>query len=180
MYSGVRLSSCVFRLVYSPLHPWIVRRVGVHGRAAVINRFGAQFVVPGFVAVDLAQPVLGAVLGQPRRGIELRNVDRIPRHVRRRVRGGDPLGCFLFRAVLRDGLAKQLILVLRGTPATSDVELDPVVRGISCSLTQGTEESWIKVGYTRNLVIKDRRAVRDDTVSLAKRTTVLTARDVDG
>ncbi len=46
----------------SLLHPWIVRRVGVHGRAAVIDRFRAQFVVPGFVAVDLAQPVLGAVL----------------------------------------------------------------------------------------------------------------------
>jgi hypothetical protein len=90
------------------------------------------------------------------------------------------LGGFLFRAVLGDRLAKQLILVLRGTPATSDEELDTVVRGISCSLAQGTEERWIKVGDTQNLVIKDRRAVRDDTVSLAKRTTVLTARDVDG
>ncbi len=46
----------------SLLHPWIVRRVGVHGRAAVIDGFGAQLVVPGFVAVDLAQPVRGAVL----------------------------------------------------------------------------------------------------------------------
>ena len=36
------------------LHPWIVRGVGVHGRAAVIDGFGSQFVVPGFVAVDLA------------------------------------------------------------------------------------------------------------------------------
>ena len=72
---------------------------------------------------------------------------------------------------------EKLFLVLRGTPATIDEELDPVVRGISCSLAQGTEESWIEVGYTRNLVIKDRRAVGDGTVSLAKRTTVLTARD---
>ncbi len=64
-----------------------------------------------------------------------------------------------------------MFLVLRGTPATIDEELDPVVCGISCSLAQGTEESWIKVGYTRNLVIKDRRAVGDGTVSLAKRTT---------
>jgi hypothetical protein len=47
-------------------------------------------------------------------------------------------------------------------------------------LAQGTEESWIKVGYTRNLVIKDRRAVGDPTVSLANRTTVLTVKDVDG
>ena len=73
-----------------------------------------------------------------------------------------------------------MFLVLRGTPATIDEELDPVVRGISCSLAQGTEESWIKVGYTRNLVIKDRRAVGDGTVSLAKRTTVLTAKDDGG
>ena len=45
-------------------------RLGVHGRATVIDGFGSQFVVPGLVAVDLAQPVLGAVLGQPRRGIK--------------------------------------------------------------------------------------------------------------
>jgi hypothetical protein len=42
------------RACWSLLHPWIVRRVGVHGRATVIDGFGAQFVVPGFVAVDLA------------------------------------------------------------------------------------------------------------------------------
>jgi len=103
----------VCRACWSLLHPWIVRRVGVHGRTAVIDGFGAQFVVPGFAAVDGARPVLGAVLRQPRRGIEVPN----------------------------------------------DEELDPVVRGIRCSLAQGTEQSWIKVGYTRNLVLKDRRAV---------------------
>jgi hypothetical protein len=75
---------------------------------------------------------------------------------------------------------EELFLVLRGTPATIDDELDPVVRGIRCSLAQGTEESRIEVGYTRNLVIKDRRAVGDGTVSLAKRTTVHTAKDDDG
>jgi hypothetical protein len=75
---------------------------------------------------------------------------------------------------------EELLLVLRGTPATVDEELDPTVRGVSCSLAQGTEESRIKVGHTRKLVIKDRRAVGDGTVSLAKRTTVLAARDVDG
>jgi hypothetical protein len=162
----------------------------------VIDRFRAQFVVPGFVAVDLTEPVLGAVPGQPRRGIGP-NVDRVPRDVSRRLRGGHPPGGFLFGSVLGNRLPKKLILVLRGTPATIDVELDPVVRGIGCSLAQGTEESWIKVGYTRNLVIKDRRAVGDGTVSLAKgiavlaakdegtvslarRTTVLTAKDVGG
>jgi hypothetical protein len=142
----------------------------------VIDSRRAQFVVPGFVAVDLAQPVLGAVLGQPRRGIGGPNVDRVPRHVRRRVRCGHPSGSILFRAILGDGLAKKLILVLRGPPAAIDEEIDPVVRGIRCSLAQGTEESWIKVGYTRSLVVKDRRAVGDGTVSLAKSTTGLTAK----
>ncbi len=70
-----------------------------------------------------------------------------------------------------------MLLVLRGTPAAIDEELDAVVYGIRCSLAQSTEEGWIKVGYTRNLVIKDRRAVGDGTVSLVKRTTVLTAQD---
>jgi hypothetical protein len=60
-----------------------------------------------------------------------------------------------------------LFLVLRGTPAAIDDELDPVVRGIRCRLAEGTEESWIKVGHGRRFVIEDRRAVRDDTVSLA-------------
>ena len=70
-----------------------------------------------------------------------------------------------------------MLLVLRGTPATIDEELDPVVRGIGCGLAQGTEESWIEVGYTRNLVIEDRRAVGDGTVGLAKRTAVLDCED---
>jgi hypothetical protein len=142
----------------------------------VIDGYGAQFVVPGFVAVDLAQPVLGAVLGQPRRGIEVPNVDRVPRHVSRRLGGGHPPGGFLFGSVVGNRLTKKLILVLRGTPATIDEELDPIVRGISCSLAQGTEQIGVEVGHTRNLVIKDRRAVGDGTVSLAKRTTVLTAK----
>ena len=75
---------------------------------------------------------------------------------------------------------EQLFLVLRGTPAAIDEELDAVARGIGCSLAQGTEQIWVEVGYTRNLVIEDRRAVGDGTVSLARRTTVLAAKDVDG
>ena len=66
------------------------------GRATVIDGFRAQFVVPGLVAVDLAQPVRGAVLGQPRRGIGGPDVDRVPRHVSRRVGGGHPSGGFRF------------------------------------------------------------------------------------
>jgi hypothetical protein len=85
-----------------------------------------------------------------------------------------------------------LLLVLRGTPAAVDVELDAVACGISRGLAQGTEESWIEVGDTRNLVIEDRRALGNGTVSFAKgttlagrtrraeRTTVLAARDVGG
>jgi hypothetical protein len=116
------------------------------------------------------------VLGQPRRGIVGPNVDRVPRHVRRRLRGGHPPGGFLFGSVLGNRLTKKLILVLRGTPATIDEELDPVVRGNSRSLAQGTEQIGVEVGYARNLVIEDRRAVGDGTVSLAQRTTVLTAK----
>jgi hypothetical protein len=60
------------------------------------------------------------------------------------------------------------------------VELDPVVRGISSSLAQDTEQSGVEVRDTRNLVIEDRRAVGDGAICLAKRTTVVTAKDVDG
>ena len=141
-----------------------------------MDGFGAQFVVPGLVAVDLAQPVRGAVLGQPRRGIGVPDVDRVPRHVRRCVRRGHPPGGFLLGAILGDGLTKQLLLVLRGTPAPVDEELDAVVRGITCSLAQGTEQIGVEVGHTRNLFVEDRRAVGDGTVSLAKRTAVLAAR----
>ena len=73
---------------------------------------------------------------------------------------------------------EELRLVLRGTPAAIDVKLHAVVRGVSCSLAQGTEQIRVEVGYTRNLVIEDRRAVGDGTLSLAKRTTVLTAKTI--
>ena len=72
--------------------------------------------------------------------------------------------------MLRDCLTDQKFLVLRGTPATIDEEIDPDVLGISCSLAQGTEQIGGELGYTRHLVIKNRRAVGNDTVSLAKRT----------
>jgi hypothetical protein len=71
---------------------------------------------------------------------------------------------------------EQSFLVLRGTPAAVDEELDPVVRGIGCSLAQGTEQNRVEVGYARKLVIEERHAVGDITVSLTKRTTVLTAK----
>src|SRR5215204_3035989 len=157
----------------SLLHPRIVRRVGVPGRATVSDGFGAQFVVPGFVAVDLAQPMRGAVFGQPRGGSKGTDVGRGSRHVSRCLRGGDPTRGFLFGSVLGNRLAKQLILVLGGAPATIEEELDPVVGGIGCSLAQGAEQIRVEVGYTRKLVIEDRRAVGQGTVGLAKRTLVL-------
>src|SRR4051794_17388832 len=153
------------------LHPWIVRSVRVHGGATVIAGCRAQFVVPWLVAVDPAQPVRSAELGQPRRGIGGPDVDRVARHVSRPVGGGHPSGGFRFRAVLRDRLAEQSLLVLPGTPAAIDGEVDPVACGISCRPAQGAEEGWIEVGDARNLVVEDRRAVGDGTVRLAKRTT---------
>lgn len=72
----------------------------------MLDRLGAQFVVPGLVAIDLAQFVCGAVCGQPRRGIGT-EVDRVAGHVRRRVCGGDPSGGSLRRAVLRDRRCAQ-------------------------------------------------------------------------
>jgi hypothetical protein len=40
-------------------------------------------------------------------------------------------------------------------------------------LAQGAEQIGVEVGYTRSLVVEDRRAVGDGTVGLAKRNTVL-------
>src|SRR5215208_3858043 len=57
------------------VHPWILRGVGVCGSATAIDRFGLQFVMPGLVAVDLTQPIVGAVFGQPRGGTEAPDVD---------------------------------------------------------------------------------------------------------
>jgi hypothetical protein len=73
-----------------------------------------------------------------------------------------------------------LVLVLRGTPAAVDVELDPVARGIRCGLAEGTEERRIKVGHGRIFVIEDGHAVRDDTVSLAKCTVAVAVPAVVG
>ena len=74
---------------------------------------------------------------------------------------------------------EEVFLVRRGTPAAVDQELDAGVRGIICSLAQGAEESWIKVGDTRDPVVEDRRAVGDGAAGLAERTMVLTPKDLD-
>src|SRR5436309_403013 len=72
---------------------------------------------------------------------------------------------------------EELLLVGRGTPAAVDDELDPVVCGIGCSPAQGTEESRFEVGYSRNLVIEDRRPIGDGAVGFAKRSTAVAAKD---
>ena len=87
------------------------------------------------------------------------------------------MGSFLCRPVLRDCLTEQLFLVFPGTPAAGDEHLDLVAGGIGCSSAQGAEQIGVEVRYTRNLVIKDRHAVGEDTVSLAKRTTLLRAKN---
>ncbi len=46
-------------------------------------------------------------------------------------------------------------------------------------MAQGTEQIRVELGYTRNLVVEDRRAVGDGTVRLAKATTMLTAKSTD-
>ena len=47
-------------------------------------------------------------------------------------------------------------------------------------MAEGTEESLIKLGDTRNLVIEDGRAAGDGTVGLAKRMTGFVAKHGDG
>ena len=56
-------------LVRSFPHPWILRGIRKHARAATLGRIGTQLEVPRLVAVDLAEPVPRATLCQPRRGI---------------------------------------------------------------------------------------------------------------
>ena len=136
--------------------------------------------MPGLVPIDLTQPKLGAVLGQPRRGVDRPDVDRVARHVCRRAGSRHPAGSFPFRPVLQDRLMEQVLLVLRRTPAAVDDEPDALVCGSRCSPAQGMEERRMEVADTGNLVVEDRSALGDGTVSLAKRTTGHAAEDVDG
>jgi hypothetical protein len=71
---------------------------------------------------------------------------------------------------------EQSFLVGGRTPAAVAEELDPIVRGIGCGFAQGAEEIGVEVGYTRNPVVQDRRAVGEGAIGIAKRTTVLTGK----
>lgn len=74
------------------LHPRILGRVCVGGRAAVFGGAGSQFEVPGLVVVDLAQPKSPTVLGQPHDGVQRCDVDAVSRDVDRRRWIRDPTG----------------------------------------------------------------------------------------
>jgi two-component system, OmpR family, response regulator VanR len=161
------------------VHPRVARSIGVHGWATTVDGVGAQLVVPGLIGVDLAQTVLGSVLGQPRHGVPLPNVDRVALHVRGRVWRRHPSGGLLGRAILGDGLAEQLILVLGGTPTAGDGELDPVVGGVGRGLANCVEQIGIELGHSWHLVVKDRHAVSDVAVR-PEHTTIVVARAVDG
>ena len=132
------------------LHPWIVRWVGVHGRAAR-DRW-----LPGAVRSATARCRRSGTARTRRRA---RTATRRRGRARCRPRlptreptpwGWPPIGWLPLRAVLRDRLTEQSLLVLRGTPAAIDVELDPVVCGVGCSLAQGTEQISVELGYTRD------------------------------
>ena len=166
---------------WSLLHPGIVRRVGVHGRAAVIERRRG--------AARSARVRCGrSGTARTRR----RAWTATPRHRRARCRPRPPTrertcaGVATHRAAsssepyFDDGFTEELFLVRRGAPATVDEELDPVVRGIRCSAAQGTKQISVEVGDPRDLAVKDRRAVGNGTVSLAERTTARCAIDTDG
>jgi hypothetical protein len=48
------------------------------------------------------------------------------------------------------------------------MKVDPVLCGVRRGLLQGAEQIGVEVGHGWNLVIKDSRAVGNETVSLAK------------
>ena len=161
----------------SLLRPRVVRGVGIQGRTTVVDRVGAKFVVPRLVAVDLAQPVLGAMFREPCRRVGIPDVDRVPGNVSGGIGGGDPSCSFRFRPVLGDRLAKKLILVLGGAPATVDGELETVVRGIRRRFAQSVEQIRVEVGDAGKLVIERGHAVGEGAVSLGHDATVVAAED---
>ena len=73
---------------------------------------------------------------------------------------------------------EQLLLVLRGTPAAVDEELDPVVRGIGRGLAQGTERAGSRLATPG--ISSSKTVVPSGTAPSASPSarTVLAARDV--
>lgn len=152
------------------MHPRISRGVGVQGWAASIGRLKAQFVVPRFVSVDLAQPVRRPVLGQPRRSTGRSDVDRVSGHVRRRIGRGDPPRSSRDRTVLRDRLTKKLVLVRAGSPTALDEERHAIFRSVCCRASKGAAEVGTELRHGGVFVLEDGHAGRNDSVFLAGKT----------
>lgn len=66
----------------------------------------------------------------------------------------------------QDGLAEQLFLIFRGSPAAIDDELHPIDGRVPRGPAQGIEERRVEPADGRNPVIKDGRAVGNDAVGL--------------
>ena len=95
-------------------------------KSVTVDCSDAQLEVPGFVAVHLAQPVGGAVPGQPSGGVGVGEIDRVAGHVGGGLRGRDPAGGLRRGSVGRDRVVEQSLLVRGGAPAAVDDELDAV------------------------------------------------------
>ncbi|SMB97240.1 hypothetical protein SAMN00790413_06437 [Deinococcus hopiensis KR-140] len=95
-------------------------------------------------------------------------VHRVPRHLWRRLRRGDPPGGFPGCGALRHCLNAKLFLVRRGTPAAGDQDLDAPACSGRCRLTKGTGEGRIKPGHRRIRVIKGAHAVGNEAVCPAQ------------
>ncbi len=119
---------------------------------------GAKLVVPGFVPIDLAEPVCGAVSGQPRRGPGRADVDRISRYVGGRVRRRHPPRRRAGRAVLRHRLPAQPLLVCRRAPAAVDHDLDPVPGGVLRGPEQRPAQVRIEPGHGGTARVEHRHA----------------------
>ena len=158
----------------SLLHPRIVRRVGVHGGAAVIDR-------PRGAARSARARCRRSGTARTRR----RARTATPRHRRARCRprpptrgrtcrGWPPSGRLPLPSRTSTTASRSSCSWYSGErQPLSTTKLDPVVRGIGRRPAQGTEQSGVEVGHARDPVVEDRRAVGDGAVGLAERTTVL-------
>ena len=164
----------------SLLHPWVVRRVGVHGGAAVIEapRGAARSARARCRRSGTARTRRRARTATPRH----RRARCRPRRPRRErtCRGWPPIAWPRLPSRTSRSPHGGAAPGMPGTPAAVDDELDPVVRGIGRGAAQGTEERRIEPGHPRDPLVEDRRAVGDGTVGLAERTTVPTDRRAAG
>ena len=90
----------------------------------MIDGSGAQLVVPRFVAIDLAEPVRGAVPDSHVVASDRPMSTAVPDSWGT-CRAPPPTGRPSGRAVVRHGLTEQLLLVRAGPPAAVDEERDP-------------------------------------------------------